>query len=360
MENNDRKYWVALSNYTKFGPAMFERLLNYFDSMEEAFKASLAELRSAGIPEKTAEGFVHLRSEIDVEALWAQIERNNVTVLLITDDAYPPLLKTIYDPPPLLYIRGNLPAPEVPHLAVVGSRKATPYGIRVTRDLTEELAEAGVVIVSGLAYGIDEAAHSATMTGKGVTLAILGCGLGMLNSRGRHVAQKIVEGGGAVISEFPIKMGGLRHNFPIRNRIISGMSHGTLVIEAAIKSGSLITAKSALEQAREVFAIPGQIYSETSSGTNQLIKDGAHLVTCAEDILSALQVERIEANALPPLPPANKEEASILELLSKNPIHIDELTRQTDLNASQVASTLGILEIKGRTRQIGGMYYILV
>jgi len=225
--------------------------------------------------------------------------------------------------------------------------------------LATELAKAGVVVVSGLAYGIDEAAHIATLKTNGITIAVLGTGI--LNpgtERQQYLAEKIAQSGGAVISEFPVRMHGAKQNFPIRNRIISGIGHGSLIIEATKKSGSLITAQSALEQNREVFAVPGPITSDTSVGTNNLIKMGAHPVTCATDVLNVLNISEVQEIARSEPTPDSKEEALILELLSKNPIHIDELTRQTGLQSYSVASTLSLMEMKGQTKQIGGMYYV--
>lgn len=357
---DDIAYWIALNEYPKFGPRTMARLFDRFNSMKEAFNASVKELMLAGVSEKVAQGFVHLREDINPHILMRWIEKNNIGVLTIGDDRYPPLLKTIYDPPPVLFFRGMMPNTEIAHLAVVGSRRATPYGLEVARSLTTQLADAGLVIASGMAYGIDQEAHKATIEVEGTTVAVLGCGLLQLNSTQRYFADKIVDAGGAVISEFPLRMEGLKQNFPFRNRVISGMSHATLIIEATEKSGSLITARTALEQNRDVFAVPGPINTETSQGTNNLIKMGAHPVTKAEDILDLLNIEHVQEQARPLPTPDSREEAAILELLSKTPIHIDELTRTTQLDATVVASTLSLMEMKGRTRQIGGMYFILV
>ncbi|MCH8049317.1 DNA-protecting protein DprA [Patescibacteria group bacterium] len=356
----DLPYWIALNEYYKFGPRAMGRLYDFFDSMESAFNAGLSDLLKAGIPQNIAEGFVHLRSEIDPDALMSALERQNVDVWTINDETFPPLLKTIYDPPPVLFVRGKLPSAEYAHLAVVGSRAATDYGLQMTRSLISDIAEAGVVIVSGLAFGIDEAAHMATVKAGGVTVAVIASGIFKLTSRQHYLADRIIATGGAMVSEFPLKMQSLRHNFPFRNRVISGMSHGTLVMEATVKSGSLITARAALEQGRDVFALPGPIHYPTSAGTNNLLKMGAHVATCAADILDILKVEHVRKKALPPPKPDSKEEALILDYLSKTPIHIDELTRATQLEPTKVASTLSLMEMKGRARQIGGMYYILV
>ncbi|MDP2631892.1 MAG: DNA-processing protein DprA [Candidatus Uhrbacteria bacterium] len=357
--SSDLKYWLALNVYPKFGPKSLARLFNYFDSMEEAFSAPLSEIKQAGIPEKIAQGFTEMRENINPNATLAELEQHGFNAITLADPNYPAHLKQIYDPPAVINIWGTLPSSEIAHLAVVGSRQATPYGLRVTRGLIEEVAEAGVVIVSGLAYGIDEVAHLATVNVRGLTVAVLASGLLSINGRQKAIAQKIVQTGGAVISEFSLNAPGQKQNFPFRNRVISGMCQGTLVVEAAEKSGSLITARTAMEQNREVFAIPGPITSPTSYGTNNLIKFGATPVTCAEDILDGLNIES-RPNAKPKPKPASTEEALIIETLSKQPVHIDNITRITKLPPNKVSSTLSLMEIKGRARHVGGRYYILV
>lgn len=357
---NDLAYWVALNEFPKFGPRSFKRLDAFFDSMESAFHAGANELTLAGIPKKMATEFVHFRESIRPKKLLDEAERHNIRILTIKDNEYPSLLKTIHDPPPLLFVDGYLPPQEAAHLAVVGSRKASSYGIRVANSLTEELSRAGLVIVSGLAYGIDEAAHRATIKTDGVTVAVLGCGLlNIGTTRQRYLAKEIKEHGGAIVSEFPLRTPGLPHNYPFRNRVVSGMSHGTLVIEATERSGSLITARSALEQGRDVFAVPGPITAETSVGTNNLIKMGAFPTTNATDVLDVLSIEGVQYLTKPKPVADSKEEELILDLLSKTPIHIDELIRRTQMESKTVASTLALMEMKGRAHQIGGMYYVL-
>lgn len=356
--NPDLAYWLALNEFPKFGPKAMARLLSHFDSMHDAFKADLEELITANIPEKLAREFVHFRGDISPDLTLKKMEKNNFSAVTITDEKYPKMLREIYDPPGVLYIWGQLPSHEIPHLAVVGSRKATPYGLRVAGEISKEVAESGLVIVSGLAYGVDEAAHSATVKAGGITIAVLAHGLLKLTSRGQYLAQKIVEAGGAIVSEFPLQTHAMKQYFPYRNRIISGISHGTLVVEATEKSGSLITARTAMEQNREVFAVPGSIHSESSVGTNNLIKMGAHPVTNSTDILNVLETGNVREPQTKKIKPDSKEEALILELLSKAPIHIDEIIRSTQLNSQKVASTLSLMEMKGRTRQIGGMYYV--
>lgn len=358
--NPDLPYWLAINECGVFGPKSMEKLRAYFGSMKQAFEASLEELICAGIREDRARDFISARANIDPNALFTTITKAGVSVCTIADDTYPILLREIYDPPAVLYILGILPDPQRIHIAVVGSRHATSYGLSCATSLSRELAKTNTVIVSGLAYGIDEAAHEATLQAGGITIAVLGSGiLNVGTTRQHQLANKIVKQGGAIISEFPLRMPGFKTNFPVRNRIISGLSQATLIIEATEKSGSLITAKSALEQNREVFAVPGPINSETSKGPNNLIKMGAHPATCAEDILSVLNIEKPEANTAT-YQPDSKEEALILPLLGKNPIHIDDITRQTKLPPQNVASTLSLMEMKGRTKHTGGMNYIII
>ncbi len=357
--NSDLPYWLGLNENPKFGPQAFKKLLNHFPNMKEAFFANGEDLVAAGLSENQVKHFQELRQEIRPEKIVKEMQENNLQALTLADDTYPELLREIYDPPGVLYVAGYLPPNETKHLAVVGSRHATNYGLKNAHDLSFTLAEAGVVIVSGLAYGIDEVAHQAALEADGITVAVLACGLLHLDSRQRYLSKKIIEGGGAVVSEFPLHAAALNHHFPYRNRIISGLSQGTLVIEAAEKSGSLITARAALDQNRDVFAIPGPINAETSKGTNNLLKLGAHVVTEAQDIFNVFEVDSRPVHK-EKYEPGSEEEKNILELLSKTPIHINEIIRQTQLSSATIASTLSLLEIKGRVQQIGGMYYILV
>ncbi|KKS11128.1 MAG: protecting protein DprA protein, partial [Candidatus Uhrbacteria bacterium GW2011_GWF2_41_430] len=360
--SQDLNYLIALNEFPKFGPKSLARLMGYFASAPCAWEATAPDLKLAGIHDNVINEFLEARKAINPDALMQQITDNQISVLTLTDDSYPSLLKQIYDPPYLLFIRGTLPNLDNHRsLSIVGSRKASDYGIRVAKDLTQEIAKQGIVTVSGLAFGIDEIAHRATIDVSGITIAVLGFGiLNPPSAREQEVQKLIVENNGAVISEFPILMHGAKQNFPIRNRIISGISNGTLVIEAAEKSGSLITAQSALEQNREVFAVPGSITSPTSAGTNILLKNGAHMVTCAQDILNVFDMgsctpAQVEIKQKPiGLTP---EETAILETLSKTPIHIDEITRQTKLAAHQISATLSVLELKGLVQDTGGQYY---
>ena len=356
MKEEDRAYWLALTEFRAFGAVRIGRLARRFPTMEQAFHASALELTEAGIEPDVANRFLQERIHIDPDTLLRDLEVHGVRLITIRDDIYPPLLKQIYDPPAVLFVRGALPDPNRKHLAVVGSRHPTRYGKRVVDELIEPIARAGVVIVSGLAYGIDSCAHDATLRADGTTLAVLGNGVdheSIYPSRNRALASRILTGGGALISEFPLHTPPLKQNFPFRNRIIAGLCHGTLVVEAAIKSGSLITARSAMEHNRDVFAVPGPITSSVSEGPNQLIKDGATPVTGAQDIFGIEPMpEPVESYH-----PTNEEEAFVWSRLSRTPLHVDELIRSTELPVGKLMSTLTIMEMKGAIRHEGGQFY---
>ena len=354
---------VALNEFRKFGPRSMKRLFKVFSSAKSAFEANIPKLKDCGILESIAKEFIEFRKSTNPQELIEIVKSNNLTALSIFDHDYPALLKEIYDPPTLLYIKGKLPnLTNRKLLGIVGSRKASPYGAQIAKELTGDIAKAGIITVSGLAYGIDQIAHLATINAGGPTIAILGFGiLHKSTEREQRIQKSIINNSGCVISEFPLLAHGAKQNFPVRNRIISGLCHGTLVIEAAIKSGSLITARSAMDQNREVFAVPGPINSKTSEGTNQLIKDGAHSVTKIKDILEPLEIDRIVATAKTKTAPKGDtpQENQILTILSQQPTHIDDITRTSSLPAPTVASTISILELKGLVQNVGGeRYYI--
>jgi len=265
---------------------------------------------------------------------------------------YPKLLKQIYDPPKQLYVWGDLRAEENYPLAVVGTRKISSYGKQATTDLTRNLAKAGLTIISGLALGVDGLAHQSCLDVGGRTIAVLGSGLNKIYpALHQKLAEKIVHTGGAVISEYEPDQGPTKWTFPLRNRIVAGMSLGTLVIEAPEGSGALITASCSLELGREVFAVPGSIYSQNSFGNNQLIKTGAKVVTSAQDVLDAFNLEL--ATEKKEIKAANQEEKIILTILANEPLCIDEIIKQSKLEASIVSSTLVIMEMMGKIKNLG-------
>ena len=282
--------------------------------------------------------------------------------IILQDKNYPAMLKEIHNPPKELYIKGEIINQDKVAIAVVGTRKYTQYGKQITLDIAGKLAKLGITIVSGLARGIDTFAHQAALENNGRTIAVLGSGMDKDNfspACNYTLGEKIAENG-AVISEYPDGTPGAIYTFPERNRIISGLSLGVVVIEAPEQSGALITANLALEQNREVFAVPGNIYEKNSQGTNQLIKMGAKLVTCVEDILEELNLSHLlQSTEKKKIKPENKEEEIIISLLSVQPIHIDEIIKLSKLPTSAVNSTLMILELKNAVRNLGKGNYVL-
>jgi DNA processing protein len=366
-ENKDKqdniKYLIALSHFPKFGPVRMKKIKKHFSSPEFAFNASLKELTSAGVEENVSEEFIVARSNINPDEISEKLEKENINVVAVDDKKYPKLLKEIYTPPHLIYYKGELGENNEFNIAVVGARKYTTYGKMAAERIAEDLAQNNLTIVSGLALGIDALAHGATLKVNGRAIAVLGSGLDKQNiypSSNRYLADKIIDSGGVLISEFPIGTAPLKHHFPQRNRIISGLSLGALIIEAGEKSGALITANYALEQNREVFAVPGSIYSPTSHGTNELIKKGARVVTSANDIIETLDLAQITTYIdNKKIIPETPEEKKLLNHLAKEPMHINDLIRLTKLDTNVINSTLTIMEMKGMVKNLGNMQYIL-
>ena len=363
MSSQDLKYLLSLASFTKFGSVRITKLKAYFNAFENAFKATPADLIKAGIEPAVADEFASFRLGVLPDNLMESLEKCKVKALTIEDEGYPSNLKEIYNPPYLLYYKGELEAADGYLLAVVGTRKFSPYGKRAVEDLVRDLTRSGLVIVSGLALGIDTLAHFCAIENKGKTIAVLGSGLDLPSiypSSNCNLAQKIVSSGGLLLSEFAPGVRPMRHHFPQRNRIISGLTLGTLVIEAGEKSGALITASLALEQNREVFAVPGSIYSESSKGPNKIIKQGARPVSCAQDILYALDLAQASSYvASKEIIGETPEENKILSFLSREPMHIDELARRSELDTSVINSTLVMMEMKGMVKNLGGMQYVI-
>lgn len=354
---------VGLNNIDSVGAIRLRRLLNHFGTAERAWSADLASLITGGIEENVANKIIFERDKLDLELLWEKILIEKIGLITIFDVDYPKLLKEIYNPPILLYLRGAFEPRDEFAVAVVGTRKVTSYGAQVAGDIARPLAKNGVTIISGLALGVDTLAHEAALDVGGRTIAVIGSGLdwrSIYPIENRFLAERIVDAGGMIISEFPLGMPPLKQNFPLRNRIISGLSLGTVVIEAGESSGALLTANIALEQNREVFAVPGSIYNRNAVGPNELIKKGAKLVSGAPDILESLNLNMaasfVEAQKISADSP---EEEKILQFISKEPIHVDDLVRQTGLASPAVNATLVLMEMKGKVKNLGGQMYVI-
>lgn len=356
-------YWIALSRVTGIGPVGFRALLSYFhDDVETAWKAGRTELARAGIARRAIENLLNLRATINPQAELERLEKLRIHVVTWRDRLYPPLLREVDDAPPVLYLYGKLTEADRFALAVVGTRNSSTYGQQVTQRMVTELARGDVTIVSGLALGIDTIAHTAALDAGGRTIAVLACGLDIIYPPvNRGLARRIVESGqGVLMSEYPPGTQPEGSNFPARNRIISGLSLGVLVVEAPERSGALITADKALKQGRDVFAIPGSILSSRSVGVNKLIQDGARPVMDVKDIIESLNLFMIPRQIeMQSILPDNAEEKKLLDLLSHDPLHIDDLIRESELAANDVIAVLTMMELKGMIRQVGSMQYIL-
>jgi DNA processing protein len=357
---SDVPYWLAFHRVPSIGRARVERLERHFGTLAEAWRADAAELRLAGLDDKSVQGVVAARGRISPDDEAERVERLGITPLTWHDERYPARLKETYDKPPVLYLRGELTAADDWSVAVVGTRKATPYGRQATEHIVEGLLASNVTIVSGLARGIDAIAHTAALRGGGRTIAVLPCPVDEIYpSQNARLADQIRERG-ALLSEYPPGTRMARESFWRRNRIVAGMTLGTVVVEAGETSGALLTARLALEENREVFAVPGSVFAPNSRGTNALIsRAGGKLVTCAEDILVELNLMMAPQQlAFREALGADETEAALLPLISAEPKHIDEIGRQAAMPFATVSGALAMLELKGFIRQVAPMSYI--
>lgn len=401
--SEETKSLVHLSIIPGVGYQTIERLLASFGSAQRALDATREELaRVEGLSLKASQQLIRGRSRVSVDRELDLVEAHNCHLVAINDSAYPMLLKEIVDPPPLLYVRGELGEPDAPIITIVGTRSPTNYGKTISRQLSQQLAENGVTIVSGFARGIDTCAHQGALQANGRTIAVLGNGLSQIYpNENKDLADEIVESG-ALISEFPMSVPPFPKNFPRRNRLVSGLSSGTVVVEASVRSGSLITARHAAEQGREVFAVPGQIFSKQSKGSHQLINQGAKLINAIDDIWEAFPDRRLtpsftsspvqlnldqndlssgQANSnlfaevpaqdtssgsveTPKVKPSTQsapvlsaDEQVVLEAIDVPCSHIDQIARTTALPMNKVSSTLVMLELKGIVQQMPGKQF---
>ena len=335
-------------------------LENHFGSLEDAWKATPGDLRQAGLDSGSIRAITSWRPKISLEAELEKLDRYKVKVFTCHEPDYPSRLKEIYDYPPIIYVRGSLLPEDEWCLAVVGTRRPTVYGRQVTEEIVADLARSKITIISGLAKGIDSVAHHAALEAGGRSIAVFACGLDTVYpAENASLARSIMQQG-ALISEYPLGTRPKPDNFPRRNRIMSGLSLGVLITEAGETSGAMITARLALEQNREVLAIPGSILSPASRGTNQLIQEGAKLVRDYTDILEELNLTAVARQTeLKEVIPPSDTESLLLKQLSAEPIHIDEVCRSSSLPISAVSSTLAMMELKGLVKQVGAMNYVL-
>ena len=356
----DLPYWIAFSRVPTVCPVRVGLLEGRFGSLQAAWQASEGELRAAGLDANVVEAIASVLREVEPDRELARVLEAGVTVLTWHDGAYPKLLREIEDLPFVIYMKGDLEPGDALSVTVVGTRRPTSYGREAARQLAGELAKAGVTVVSGLARGIDGVAHRASLEAGGRTIAVLGCGVDVpYPPEHGKLMEEIVEQG-ALLSEYPLGTKPEARHFPRRNRLLSGLSLGTLVIEAGEGSGTLTTVKYALEQNREVFCVPGSIYSPASTWTNHLTKEGAKLVAGVDDVLEELHLD--PSGSREPLPEAveagTEDEELLLDMLDFEPQHVDDLCGSTGLPVTRITGALAVLEMKGRVLQVGRMHYI--
>jgi DNA processing protein len=343
------------------GAVRLRRLLQYFGDVSTAWRASPHELRAAGLAPKFVEALVQVRASGTLEKIWEQIQSLGIQVLTWDDERYPRRLKEIDQPPPVLYISGNLLPEDEWSVAIVGTRRITAYGRQVTEEIASTLARNGITIVSGLARGVDAVAHKSALMAGGRTLAVLGSGVDYIYPpEHRQLAEKIIARG-ALISDYPPGTLPEGVNFPPRNRIISGLSLAVIVTEAGERSGALITAEFAAEQGREVFAVPGSITAMQSLGCNRLIQQGARPLLDAREVMEALDLVSIsQQRSARQVLPVDEVEARLLDLIGREPIHVDEIGARLEMPIEKISATLALLELKGLVRQVGGMNYVSI
>ena len=357
----DLRYWIGFNLVKGIGPTKVRYLLDHFGDLPTAWTADPDELRASGLDRRSLENLLAARAGIDLDRALQRVEQSGAQVLTWESDEYPRNLLNIAQPPPVLYVKGTLTPADEWAIAMVGTRRASAYGRETARALALTLAANRVTIVSGLARGIDAVAHQAALDAGGRTIAVLGSGLDQIYPpEHQALAEKIMQAG-ALVSDYPLGTPPESANFPPRNRLISGLAKGVLVVEAPEGSGALLTADYAAEQGRDVFAVPGSILLKSCRGTNKLIQNGAKPVLEASDVLEELNMTLVTQYSQASLIfPADENEKQLLTLLSAEPVHVDDLGVKTGMPISQVTGTLALMELKGLVRQVGGMNYVTV
>ncbi len=358
---SDKKFWVGFNLIKGIGAVRMQALINHFGNLEAAWRGKPADLAAAGLSLKLIEKILQARESIDLDKVWARIESQGIKILTWQDETYPQRLKEIEQPPPVLYVRGEYLPDDLYAVAIVGTRRVTPYGRQITEELSSFLARNGITVVSGLARGVDAIAHQTALKAHGRTIGVLGSGVDKIYPpEHRQMAEQMMSQG-AIISDYAPGTPPDASNFPPRNRIISGLALAVVVIEAGETSGALITAEFAAEQGREVFAVPGSILAPQSKGTNKLIRNGALPLLSVDDLMQALNLSRMgEHKAVRKIIPGDETEARVIGVLGAEPLHVDEIRNQTELPIEKVSAALVLMELKGMVRQVGGMNYVAV
>lgn len=363
---DERFYWLGFSLFPGVGPKKFRDLLSYFQTARQAWEGSEKELLAILGP-VLSEKFFTFRSNCDLERKYQELEKSQTSFLILEDSSYPRLLKESANPPFVLFMKGSFDMQSLndnASIGIVGTRKITSYGRQVTAMISRELVDAGCIIVSGLALGVDAVAHQTTIDSGGKTIAVLGCGIECCHPASHQkLYTDIIISGGAIVSEFPFTQSPTKGSFPSRNRIIAGLSHGVVVTEGAEDSGALITAEDAFRYQRNVFAVPGPITSSLSKGPHQLLSKGAMMVTGGQDVLRALDITPtgsvLDTTRSAPIG-GTKEEQKIIDALKNEKLLFDDIVRKIGMDSSKVGTLLSMMELKGMIKNIGGSTYSLV
>ncbi|HAF49285.1 MAG TPA: DNA-protecting protein DprA [Anaerolineaceae bacterium] len=359
--SDEKKYWIGFNLVRGIGSVRFQQIKNYFGDLSVAWNAPGESFKQAGLPGRAVTNFLRLRKQIDLDQVYESILEKDIKVLTLLDDDYPRLLREIDQSPPVIYVKGTLTPADEFAIAIVGTRRVSEYGQQITRDISIFLAGHGLTIVSGLARGVDGIAHRHALEAGGRTIAVLGSGVDVIYPPEHRKLAEAISENGAVISDYPLGTQPEGINFPPRNRIISGLSLGTIVVEAGDRSGALITADFALEQGRDVFAVPGNVLSPASRGTNRLIQNGAYAMVSPQDVLDVLNLSELESiKTARQVLPADKTEARILQVMNFEPLHIDEICNEVGLPVDKVSAALTMMELKGLVQHVGTMRYAVV
>ncbi len=356
-----RRFYIGFNLVRGIGAVRLRSLIDFFGRIDIAWQAPVDALMAAGLPASVVENMLIVRQENRLDEILEQAQRDGIQVITWEDEAYPQRLQAIDQSPPVIYVKGAIALEDDWAVAIVGTRRMTAYGRQVTEELASFLAGNHITVISGLARGVDAAAHQAVIKAGGRTMAVLGCGVDVVYPPEHKKMAEDLVANGALISDYPPGTAPESGNFPPRNRIISGLARVVVVVEAGIESGALITARYAVEQGREVFAVPGSIYAPMSKGTNRLIFDGAAPLLHMEDVLQSLDIEKIQAYKQARLfLPADEMEKKILAELGDEPVHIDEIRAGADISAAEAISKLTMLELTGHVKNVGGMNYVLL
>jgi DNA processing protein len=356
-----KKYWIGFNLVSGVGPARLKKLIDTFGGVEQAWKASRADLINTGLYRRVVDDIVKAQNELDLDREVAELNSLGIQVLTWEDHLYPGRLLEIDSSPPVIYVRGRIESVDRYSVAIVGTRRKSPYGETVAREIALGLVANGITVVSGLARGIDAIAHKSALEGEGRTLAVLGSGMDRIYPPEHRKLAKAISQRGAIITEYGLGTAPEARNFPPRNRIISGLSMAVIIVEAGESSGALITANFAAEHGREVFSVPGSIHSKTSRGTNRLIRNGAIPYLALDDVLEVLNLELIARQEMvEDYLPEDDVERMIYEKLSADPLHVDDIQAACGLPISKITASLSMLELKGQARQVGGMHYVRI